>query len=82
MEQNMGKVIQAKRRAKGMTQEQLAQLVGVSSAAVSKWETASALPDVALLCPLARALDCTPDELLDFKPQLTEQEVDTLGETA
>lgn len=82
MEQGMGKVIQAKRRAKGMTQEQLAQLVGVSSAAVSKWETASALPDVALLCPLARALDCTPDELLDFKPQLTEQEVDALGETA
>lgn len=82
MEQTMGKVIQAKRRAKGMTQEQLAQLVGVSSAAVSKWETASALPDVALLCPLARALDCTPDELLDFKPQLTEQEVDALSETA
>ena len=82
MEQTMGKVIQAKRRAKGMTQEQLAQLVGVSSAAVSKWETASAMPDVALLCPLARALDCTPDELLDFKPQLTEQEVDALGETA
>lgn len=82
MEQTMGKVIQAKRRAKGMTQEQLAQLVGVSSAAVSKWETASALPDVALLCPLARALDCTPDELLDFKPQLTEQEVNALRETA
>lgn len=82
MEQTMGKVIQTKRRAKGMTQEQLAQLVGVSSAAVSKWETASALPDVALLCPLARALDCTPDELLDFKPQLTEQEVDGLAETA
>ena len=56
MEQTMGKVIQAKRRAKGMTQEQLAQLVGVSSAAVSKWETASALPDVALLCPLALSL--------------------------
>ncbi len=76
MNDTVGKVIQQKRRIKGMTQEQLAQLVGVSSAAVSKWETANALPDVTLLCPLARALNCTVDELLDFTPQLTRQEVD------
>ena len=57
-----------------MKQEELAQLVGVSSAAVSKWETASALPDVALLCPLARALGCRVDELLQFTPAMTEAE--------
>ncbi len=82
MNTTVGKTVQQRRRAKGMTQEQLAQLVGVSSAAVSKWETASALPDVALLCPLARALDCTLDELLDFKPQLTAEEVNTMSKTA
>lgn len=77
MQNNVAKTIQQKRRSKGYTQEQLAQLVGVSSAAVSKWETASALPDVSILCPLARALDCSLDELLDFSPVLTRQQVDT-----
>lgn len=76
MNNAVGKIIQQKRRLKNMTQEQLAQLVGVSSAAVSKWETASALPDVALLCPLARALNCTVDELLDFKAELTAEEIE------
>ena len=82
MNRTVSKIIQQKRRAKGLTQERLAQLVGVSSAAVSKWETASAMPDVALLCPLARALDCTVNELLDFKPQLTMEEIETASKTA
>lgn len=82
MNRTVSKIIQQKRRAKGLTQERLAQLVGVSSAAVSKWETASAMPDVALLCPLARALDCTVDELLDFKPQLTMEEIQSARNTA
>ena len=42
MNTTVGKIVQQKRREKGMTQEQLAQMIGVSSAAVSKWETASA----------------------------------------
>lgn len=78
MEQTVGKTVQRLRKAKGFTQEQLAGQLGVSSAAVSKWETGGALPDVALLCPLARALGCTANDLLDFRPQLTAEELGTL----
>lgn len=82
MQQNMGAIVQKLRKTKGMTQEQLANLLGVSSAAVSKWETAHALPDVALLAPLARALGCTVNDLVDFRAQLTSSEIDTLCNSA
>ena len=75
MEMPTGKTIQTLRRQKGLTQEQLAEAVGVTAAAVSKWETASAYPDILLLCPLARALGTTPDTLLDFRPLLSEERV-------
>ena len=78
VEQTVGRTVQRLRKAKGLTQEQLAGQLGVSSAAVSKWETGGALPDVALLCPLARALGCTANELLNFRPELTAEEIDTL----
>ena len=39
MEQTVGRTVQRLRKAKGLTQEQLAGQLGVSSAAVSKWET-------------------------------------------
>ena len=50
MEMPTGKTIQTLRRQKGLTQEQLAEAVGVTAAAVSKWETANAYPDILLLC--------------------------------
>ena len=74
----IGETVQRLRRAKGLTQGQLANQLGVSSAAVSKWETGGALPDVALLCPLARALGCSADELLGFRPELSAEEIDTV----
>ena len=78
----IGETVQRLRRAKGLTQGQLAAQLGVSSAAVSKWETGGALPDVALLCPLARALGCSADELLGFRPELTGEEIDALCNAA
>lgn len=80
MELPTGKTIQRLRRENGLTQEQLAEAVGVTAAAVSKWETASAYPDITLLCPLARALGTTPDVLLDFRPLLSEKELKALWE--
>lgn len=77
----IGGTIQRLRRARGLTQGRLAEQLGVSSAAVSKWETGGALPDVALLCPLARALGCSADELLDFRPELTAEEITALCRT-
>ncbi|RFT79734.1 XRE family transcriptional regulator, partial [Adlercreutzia equolifaciens] len=64
MNMDLGTRISELRREKGMTQEQLAKLVGISAPAVSKWETGSSCPDIALLCPLARALDTNVDTLL------------------
>ena len=52
------------RKEKGLTQRQLAELVGVSDKAVSKWERGLSLPDISLLEPLADALGVTVAELL------------------
>lgn len=71
----MGSTIAALRKSRGLTQEQLAALVGVSGPAVSKWETDASCPDVSLLCPLARALNTTVDALLQFEAALTDEEV-------
>ena len=77
---DMGKRIQRLRREKQLTQEQVAAALGITSAAVSKWETGAALPDVALLCPLARLLGTTVDGLLDFRPALEPEEINVLLE--
>lgn len=76
----IGKQIQKLRREKNLTQEQMASALGVTSAAVSKWETGAAIPDVAMLCPLARLLGTTVDRLLDFRPALEPAEIDALLE--
>ena len=59
-----GAVIKALREKKTYTQKQLADQVGVSDKAVSKWETGKGLPDITLLEPLARALGVSVAELL------------------
>lgn len=52
------------RKEKGMTQAELADRLGITNKAVSKWETGEAMPDTALLVPLAENLGVTVDELL------------------
>ena len=71
----MGKHILELRRAKGMTQRQLASALGVSTPAVSKWERDISCPDITILCPLARVLDTNVDTLLQFEELLTDEEV-------
>ncbi len=53
------------RKAAGMTQKQLAEKLGVSFQAVSKWENGDALPDTGLLLELCNALNTTADKLLN-----------------
>ena len=53
------------REQQGLTQAELAALIGVSSKTVSKWETAKGLPDVSLLQPLAQALNISVIELMN-----------------
>lgn len=59
-----GATIKKLREAKGLTQLQLAEKIGVSSKAVSKWETAKGLPDITLIEPLSQALGVSVLELM------------------
>ena len=56
------------RKEKGYTQEQLAEMMGVSAQAVSKWENDVSCPDISILPILADKLGVTTDELLGVKP--------------
>lgn len=64
MEQTMGKRIAANRKALGMTQDQLAEKLGVTAQAVSKWENDQSCPDIAMIPRLAELFSITTDELL------------------
>ena len=61
-----GAVIRRLREKKKITQEELAELIHVSSKAVSKWETGHGLPDISLLEPLAQALDISVIEAINL----------------
>lgn len=65
----MGEIIRTGRARRGLSQEKLAELVGVSRQAVSKWEVGDAVPDTDKLVPLARALNISTDELLGNVPE-------------
>lgn len=60
----MGTKIAFYRKAKSMTQEEVAGKLGVSPQAVSKWENDLACPDIQLIAPLAELFEITTDELL------------------
>ena len=64
MNESIGSRIAKYRKEKGLTQEALANQMGVSSQAVSKWETDASCPDIAALPQLCRILGITTDELL------------------
>lgn len=59
-----GATIKALRETNGFTQSELAEQIGVSDKAISKWETAKGLPDISLIEPLAKALSVSVTELL------------------
>lgn len=67
MTETIGNRISKYRKAKGMTQEDLANQLGVSAQAVSKWENDASCPDISLLPQLCRVLGITSDELLTGK---------------
>jgi len=70
----IGKNIVAMRKKRGLTQEQLAALIGVTAPAVSKWESGSGYPDITLVPAIARLFDVSIDELFDFMPRLTPEQ--------
>lgn len=67
-----GEVISKRRREAGLTQNQLAQLLGVSFQAVSKWENGTTYPDIEMLPRLAAVLNTTADALLGYGSVVTD----------
>lgn len=65
----IGQRIKDLRKKADMTQDRLADYLGVSPQAVSKWECDISTPDLALIAPLCRVLGCTSDELLGIKKE-------------
>ncbi len=61
---NFGEFLYTLRKEKGMTQAELANSLNVTNKAVSKWETGEAMPETALLLPIAQIFGVTVDELL------------------
>ncbi len=68
-------IIKEKRKGLGLTQEQVADYLGVSTPAVNKWENGITYPDITLLSPLARLLKTDLNTLLCFQEELTKQEI-------
>lgn len=62
---NFGNKLYELRKERNVTQEALAAELGVTAAAVSKWEKGYTLPDLLMLCALADYFEVTTDELLD-----------------
>ncbi len=71
----LGEKIRALRKSKNISQEVLANYLGLSFQAVSKWEKGETLPDVTLIPAIACFFEVSTDELFDFNRLETEQKV-------
>lgn len=71
----MNIMIRNRRKELGLTQGQIAEELGVSSPAVSKWESGTAYPDITLLPALARLLQTDPNTLMCFQDEPSPQEI-------
>lgn len=81
MEIRIGENIKRLRKAKNVTQEQIAEVLGISVTAVSKWERCETYPDITLLFPLAHYFEVTLDELLGYDEERVQAEIEaTLSE--
>lgn len=69
----IGKFIADRRKKFNMTQSELAEKIGITNRAVSKWETGKSIPDVSIMLELCEILDISVNELLCGK-QLNEKE--------
>lgn len=78
MAMKIGEQIKALRKAKNISQEALASVLGVTFQAVSKWETGTTAPDVNLIPPLASFFGVSIDELFDYNVWENERVVDEI----
>ena len=78
----IGQNIKRLRRNADMTQEELAEMLSISSQAVSRWETDSAMPDISLLPMIANIFDVTTDSLLGVDISNKEAHIKSIIEEA
>ncbi len=78
MELKIGNKIKTLRKKKGLTQEQLAENIGVSFQAVSKWENNIALPDITLVPLIAHYFGVSTDELLSYNSNEISKEIEDI----
>ena len=74
----LGEKIRTLRKQRGLSQEVLAEHLGVSFQAISKWENDSTMPDVMLIPAIASFFGVSTDELFDFNLYETEKKVEAI----
>ena len=79
---SIGTNIKRIRREKGITQEKLAELLGITPSAISQWETDRVLPDITQIPLLCSIFDVTSDEILGISNDSKMQEIDKIEDEA
>ena len=81
-QQKTGRFLKELRKAKNLTQEQLAEKLNISGRTVSRWETGNNMPDISLLVELAELYDVSIPEIIDGerKSETMEREVKEVAE--
>ena len=79
---NIGNTIRTRRRAKDLTQENLAEMLGVSVSAVSLWESEKTMPDIALIPAICSVLDISADELFEINLEKRTEEIEKIDAEA
>lgn len=74
----LSEIIREKRKALNLTQEEVAEYLGVTAPAVNKWEKGVSCPDIMLLAPLARLLEVDMNTLFSFEGELSMSEVEII----
>ena len=82
MKETMGQIIKRLRKERGLTQEELAEQIGVTFQAVSKWENDTGMPDISQVVPLATVFDVSTDVLFGLFGTNTTEEVNKTIEEA
>ena len=76
----IGQVIRKYRKENNLTQEEMANRLGVTTPAVNKWENGNSYPDIMMLAPIARLLHITLDTLLSYQEDLSDAEIGNIVE--
>lgn len=71
----IGQVIRKYRKEQNLTQEEMANRLGVTAPAVNKWENGNSCPDIMMLAPLARLLHISLDTLLCYEEEPSDEEI-------